>query len=77
MTNINDLGRRVLTSVLVLSMLLVGNSLFAQGSSEKKSDKVYIAMSIHGTDNAYWNEEAEGGKLFAASLQRELLKYKY
>ncbi|MGD1816100.1 MAG: sugar ABC transporter substrate-binding protein [Pleomorphochaeta sp.] len=61
------LSKKVLTSMLVVSMLLVGNSLFAQGQSEK-GDKVYIAMSIHGTDNAYWNEEAEGGKLFAASL---------
>ncbi len=60
--------------VLALSMFMAGTSLFANGqqdagsNSESGAKKVAIAMCIHSTDNAYWNEEAEGGKLFAETL---------
>ncbi len=32
------------------------------------NEKLYIGMAIHSTDNEYWNDEAEGGKLFAKTL---------
>ena len=31
-------------------------------------DKLYIAACIHSTDNEYWNQEAEGVKMFAKTL---------
>lgn len=31
-------------------------------------EKVYLGMAIHSTDNEYWLQEAEGGKLFASTL---------
>ena len=54
-----------LAACFIASILFAGGQKDASGSKNKS---VAIAMCIHSTDNAYWNEEAEGGKLFAASL---------
>ncbi len=50
--------------LLCLIIAVFGVSAYGQGTPKK----VTIGMAIHGTDNEYWNQEAEGGKLFAASL---------
>ena len=58
-------------SVCISIACIISSILFANGqkdASGAKTKSVAIAMCIHSTDNAYWNEEAEGGKLFAASL---------
>jgi len=31
-------------------------------------EKVYLGLAIRSTDNEYWNQQAAGGRLFAASL---------
>lgn len=50
--------------MLALCVALIGGvALWGQSSK-----KVTIGVAIHGTDNEYWNQEAEGAKLFAASL---------
>ena len=37
----------------------------------RAADKVaYLGVAIHSTDNEYWNQEAEGGKMFAATLPK-------
>ncbi|MCP4362031.1 MAG: sugar ABC transporter substrate-binding protein [Chloroflexi bacterium] len=53
-----------LTLLLCLAIAVFGVSAYGQEAARK----VTIGMAIHGTDNEYWNQEAEGGKLFAASL---------
>jgi ribose transport system substrate-binding protein len=52
--------------ILLLCLTIAIFGLSVQGQAADK--KVTIGMAIHGTDNEYWNQEAEGGKLFAASL---------
>ncbi len=60
------------TTILLASFLVVSSLLFAGGQKEptKAGDlkKVTIGVDIHGIANAYWNQELEGAKLFAASL---------
>lgn len=51
---------------LLLCLVIAVFGVSAYGQEAPK--KVTIGMAIHGTDNEYWNQEAEGGKLFAASL---------
>jgi len=56
--------RRSRTAVVLIALsLAVSASLFAQAAR-----KVTIGVDIHGIANAYWNQELEGAKLFAASL---------
>ena len=50
--------------VLFALSLVIASSLVA-GPALKK---VTIGVDIHGIANAYWNQELEGAKLFAASL---------
>ncbi len=38
------------------------------GDGGEKAGKVYIAACIHSTDNEYWNQEAEGVKMFVKTL---------
>jgi len=49
--------------VLVIALTLVSVS-FARAADKK----AYLGVAIHSTDNEYWNQQAEGGKLFAKSL---------
>ena len=51
-------------SVCISIACIISSILFANGqkdASGAKTKPVAIAMCIHSTDNAYWNEEAEGG----------------
>ncbi|MDR3212239.1 MAG: sugar ABC transporter substrate-binding protein [Planctomycetota bacterium] len=50
-----------------LSLMVLALVLTAIGVSQA-GEKVFIGMAIHSTDNEYWNQEAEGGKLFASTL---------
>lgn len=52
--------RKLLALALVLTMVAV------LGHAGQK--KAYLGVAIHSTDNEYWNQQAEGCKLFAASL---------
>ena len=45
------------------AVLICGTALWGQ-----QLKKVTIGVDIHGIANAYWNQELEGVKLFAASL---------
>ncbi len=54
--------RKVMVFVMCTA-ILSGSVLWGQAVK-----KVTIGVAIHGTDNEYWNQEAEGAKLFAASL---------
>ncbi|MDR2725310.1 MAG: sugar ABC transporter substrate-binding protein [Candidatus Adiutrix sp.] len=46
---------------LVATLTLAGPAL----ASERK---VHLGLAIHSTENEYWNQEAGGGRLFAATL---------
>ena len=35
--------------------------------------KARLGLAIHSTANEYWNQQAEGGRLFAASLPPGLM----
>lgn len=48
--------------VVALAMTVIGAGLVKAG------EKAYLGCAIHSTDNEYWNQQAEGTKLFAASL---------
>jgi len=60
------------TTILLAAFLVVSSMLFAGGQNEASKagavKKVTIGVDIHGIANAYWNQELEGVKLFAASL---------
>jgi len=53
-----------------LSLILaLGLALLAQADRAPAAQrKVHLGLAIHSTDNEYWLQEAEGGRLFAASL---------
>ena len=48
---------------LALAMVVI-----PAGRATAADRKVHLGLAIHSTDNEYWNQEAEGGRLFAASL---------
>ncbi len=58
--------------LLLSSLVLVSSMAYANGQKESSKPgqlkKVTIGVDIHGIANAYWNQELEGAKLFAASL---------
>jgi len=53
-----------------LSLILaLGLALLAQADRvPAAARKVHLGLAIYSTDNEYWLQEAEGGRLFAASL---------
>lgn len=53
--------KKLLALVLVFAVCCV----VATKAAEKKG---YLGVAIHSTDNEYWSQQAEGGKLFAKSL---------
>jgi ribose transport system substrate-binding protein len=60
------------TVIFLTSFLVAASFVFAGGQKEPTQagamKKVTIGVDIHGIANAYWNQELEGAKLFAASL---------
>lgn len=54
---------RRIAALAFCAVLIFGTALWGQ-----QLKKVTIGVDIHGLANAYWNQELEGVKLFAASL---------
>jgi len=54
---------------LIPALALVMTLAWAPAGPALAADrKVHLGLAIHSTDNEYWNQEAEGGRLFAATL---------
>ena len=49
--------------VLTLAMTLI-----PAGRAPAADRKVHLGLAIHSTENEYWNQQVEGGRLFAANL---------
>lgn len=58
--------------ILIGLFVVVSSMLYAGGQKEPSqagaTKTVTIGVDIHGIANAYWNQELQGAKLFAASL---------
>ncbi|MDR3037915.1 MAG: sugar ABC transporter substrate-binding protein [Candidatus Adiutrix sp.] len=53
---------------LALALALASPAPAAELSRAAGSRKAYLGLAIHSTANEYWNQQAEGGRLFAATL---------
>lgn len=54
---------------ILLFFAFMGTVLWAGGGSPSRGKKkIMVGVALHSTDNAYWNEEAEGARLFVESL---------
>ena len=48
--------------------LTLAMTVISAGPAPAADRTVHLGLAIHSTDNEYWSQEAEGGRLFAASL---------
>ena len=54
---------------LILTLILVLALAFIPADRTPAADrKVHLGLAINSTDNEYWNQAVEGGRLFAATL---------